>query len=269
MSDEDLDWVGAAPLGAKEMERLRQDLITQRTVIWVPLGFLIALSLLYFFERDLSEPEAILTLAFTLIIGVVFGRVSGNQRYSQIQNAMMDGLDIAPLLEQEGKGVAARVLGIPGGTDILDVVMRPEKGGAMAKEKDKWGRVVYKTRGRDPKGPAEGSGADTIDSSMPRVDAMTARPEFEGLEDDLTAAEQLVEEANIAKDVKAQEAWERAESSDPDLIEAGVSKLGDLVSKGHFTENGQDEDFPVAPTRADPNTPPPSLAGQADDQSQD
>ena len=265
MSDEDLAWVGAAPLGKEEMERLRKDLITQRTVIWVPLGFLVALSLLYFFERNLAEPEAILTLAFTMIIGVIFGRVSGKQRYAQIQNAMMDGLDIAPLLEEEGRGMAARVLGMPGGTDVLDVVMRPEKGGVMAKEKDKWGRVVYKTRGMDPKGPAEGSGADTIDSSMPRVDAMTPRPEFEGLEDDLTAGEQLVEEANIVKDVKAQEAWERAESSDPDLIEAGVSKLGDLIGTGHFSEQMQNEEFPVAPTRADPNTPPPSLPTRDED----
>ena len=85
---------------------------------------------------------------------------------------------------------------------------------------------------------------------------MTPRPEFEGIEGELTKGEKLVQEANIARDLKSQEAWEAAEKADPDLIEAGVEKLGDLVAKGHdFGEGG---DFPQAPTRAEPNTPPPS-----------
>ena len=144
---------------------------------------------------------------------------------------------------------------MPGQPDILDVLMRPGEGGALSKEKDQWGRVVYKTRGEDPRGPAEGSGADTIDSRMPRIDAMTPRPEFEGLEGELTEGEKLMAEANVVRDTKSQEAWEAAERSDPELIEAGVEKLGDLVAKGHdFGEGG---DFPQAPSRSNPNTPPP------------
>ena len=264
MASDDLIWVGATPLGSDEMERFRKDLILRRTVLWVPTGLILAMGLLFFFELPLSELESVATLLFAFFVGIILGRLSGNQRYRQIRDALLDGLDVAPLLQQEGKGIASRVLGMPGGADILDVLMRPHEGGALSKERDKWGRVVYKTRGEDPKGPAEGSGADTIDARMPRIDAMTPRPEFEGIEGELTEGEKLVQEANVARDLKSQEAWETAEKADPELIEAGVDKLGDLVAKGHdFGEGG---DFPVAPTRVEPNTPPP-LPSELDEDS--
>ena len=241
MASGDLVWVGAAPLGADEMKRLRRDLILQRTVLWVPTGLLIAMLMLFLSKLSLSSPESILTLSFAFFVGLILGRVSGNQRFSDIQNALLEGLDIAPMLHQEGRGITARFLGMPGGPDILDVLMRPQEGGALSKEKDEWGRVVYKTRAADPKGPAEGSGADTIDSRMPRIDAMTPRPEFEGLEGELTKGEKLREEANIVRDEKAQKAWQESEEADTDLIEAGVEKLGDLVAKGHFSEQDSEE----------------------------
>ena len=264
MASDDLIWVGATPLGSDEMEKFRKDLILRRTVLWVPTGLILAMGLLFYFELPLSELESVATLLFSFFVGIILGRVSGNQRYRQIRDALLDGLDVAPLLQQEGKGIASRVLGMPGGADILDVLMRPHEGGALSKERDKWGRVVYKTRGEDPKGPAEGSGADTIDARMPRIDAMTPRPEFEGIEGELTRGEKLVQEANVARDLKSQEAWDTAEKADPELIEAGVDKLGDLVAKGHdFGEGG---DFPVAPTRVEPNTPPP-LPSELDEDS--
>ena len=258
MSSEDLVWVGAAPLDSDSMAKLRRDLILQRTLLWVPTGFVIAIILLFIFKLPLSAPESILTLVFTFFIGLGFGRVSGNQRFTQIKDALVAGLSVTPLLEQEGRGITARFLGMPGGADVLDVLMRPQEGGTLSKEKDEWGRVVYKTRGSDPKGPAEGSGADTIDSQMPRVDAMTPRPEFEGIEGELTEGEKLLEEAKVARDEKSQESWEKSEAEDPDLIEAGVEKLGDLVAKGHFSAHEESGDFPEAPTRAAPNTPLPS-----------
>lgn len=269
MSSEDLVWVGAAPLDSDSMEKLRRDLILQRTLLWVPTGFVIAIILLFIFKLPLSAPESILTLVFTFFIGLGFGRVSGNQRFTQIKDALVAGLSVTPLLEQEGRGITARFLGMPGGADVLDVLMRPQEGGALSKEKDEWGRVVYKTRGSDPKGPAEGSGADTIDSQMPRVDAMTPRPEFEGIEGELTEGEKLLEEAKIARDERSQEAWQKSEAEDPDLIEAGVEKLGDLVARGHFATQEESGDFPEAPTRAAPNTPLPSQPEQDEDSSLD
>ena len=104
---------------------------------------------------------------------------------------------------------------------------------------------------------------------MPRIDAMTPRPEFEGLEGELTKGEKLIEEANVARDEKAQKAWTESEETDTDLIEAGVEKLGDLVAQGHFAENESGEEFPRAPKLESPNTPPPSPPELDDDSSLD
>ena len=258
MSREELVWVGAAPLAADEMEKLRRGLVLQRTVVWVPSGLITAMLLLYLFNLSLSSPESIVALSSALLVGLILGRISGRQRYNQFQNALLEGLDIAPMLHEEGRTIAARVLGMPGGSDVLDVLMRPQEGGTLSKERDKWGRVIYKTRAVDPKGPAEGSGADTIDARMPRIDAMTPRPEFEGIEGDLTEGEKLIEEANVARDEKAQKTWQISEESDTELIEAGVDKLGDLVAKGHYSEKDDIGDFPEAPKLDPPNTPQPS-----------
>ena len=157
------------------------------------------------------------------------------------------------------------MFGMPGGADILDVLMRPDDGGALSKERDKWGRVVYKTRAEDPSGPAEGSGADTFDERMPRIDAMTPRPEFEGLEGELTKGEKLIEEANVARDEKAQKAWKESEEGDTELIEGGVEKLGELFAQGHFSEKDGSGDFPEAPKLDPPNTPQPSQKEPEDD----
>ncbi len=269
MSSDDLIWVGSAPLSPEDMGRLRRDLVLQRTVLWVPTGLILSISMLFISGLKLSAPESIAAVSISFFAALLFARKSGNQRYRQIRNGLISGMNVTPLLQQEGRGIAARFLGMPGGSDILDVLMRPEKGGVLSKEQDEWGRVVYKTRGRDPKGPAEGSGADTIDARMPRIDAMTPRPEYEGIEDELTEGEKLMAEANVARDERAQDAWELAESQDPDLVEAGVEKLGDLVAQGHFLENNPEGVFPEAPTRAAPNTPPPSLPTQDEGQSQD
>ena len=71
MSRGDLVWVGAAPLGADEMEKLRRGLILQRTVVWIPTGLILAMLLLYFFKLSLSSPESILTISFTILVGLV------------------------------------------------------------------------------------------------------------------------------------------------------------------------------------------------------
>lgn len=266
MDNDDLIWVGAAALSSDEMKKFRRDLILRRTVLWVPTGLVLAMVMLYLFELPLSDSSSILTLVFALVVGIVFGRISGNQLYRRIHGALIEGLDVAPLLQQEGRGFAGRFLGMPGEADVLDVLMRPGEG-VLSKSKDKWGRVVYKTRGEDPRGPAEGSGADTIDSRMPLIDAMGPRPEYDGLEGDLTEGEKLMAEANIVRDIRNQKAWETAEKTDRELIEAGVEKLGDLVAKGH--DFGVGGNFPQAPSRTDPNTPPPSQTVPDEGLSQD
>ena len=108
------------------------------------------------------------------------------------------------------------------------------KDGELAKSVDWKGGEVYKTRGKDPRGPAAGKGADTFGDIVTRVDAMMPRPEHEGIEGPLTKTEKMVEEANEIAAEKALKEWEAAEAADPELIEAGVDKLGDLVASGHF-----------------------------------
>ena len=73
MSRGDLVWVGAAPLGPDEMEKLRRGLVLQRTVVWITTGLIIVMLLLYFFDISLSSPESILTLSFTFLVVLVFG----------------------------------------------------------------------------------------------------------------------------------------------------------------------------------------------------
>jgi len=254
MSGDKLDWVGSAPLDSALMGVLRRDLIVRRIMIWAPAGLIVAILLMYGLGISLSSNESIFTMVIALSLGIILGRMSGRIRYNRIHAALIRGMDIAPLLAEEEKHFGTKLLGMPGGSDILDIIMRPEGGGKLAKDKDKWGRVIYRTRGTDLKGPAEGGGADTIEASMPRIDAMTPRPEFDGLEDELTKGEKLVEEANLQKNEDAQVAWDAAESSDPDLIESGVEKLGDLVATGQLRTN--EGEFPQAPKRSEPDGSP-------------
>jgi hypothetical protein len=220
-------------------------------MIWVPAGLIVTIALLFGLEIPLKSKEALAIMGIAAILGIILGRTSGISRYSRIQSALIGGMDIAPLLAEEERHIGSRILGMPGGDDILDIIMRPREGGELAKDKDKWGRVVYRTRGKDPKGPAEGGGADTIEASMPRIDAMTPRPEFDGLEGDLTSGEKLVETVNKEQSVSAQAAWEQSESEDPDLIESGFEKLGDMVAAGQLRP--AEDNFPQAPKRDDPD----------------
>ena len=104
----------------------------------------------------------------------------------------------------------------------------------LAKEVSSSGGAIYKTRGKDPNGVALGGGADTFDSNMPTIDGMELKIEHKGLEAELERSTLIkVEADNIAAEI-SQTSWETAERNDPELIEAGVERLGDLVGQGHF-----------------------------------
>ena len=60
---------------------------------------------------------------------------------------------------------------------------------------------------------------------------------YADLEQDLTIAEQVKAEADKRYAEHAQQRWEEAERNDPDLIEAGVTRLGDLVTTDYFEKN--------------------------------
>jgi hypothetical protein len=63
------------------------------------------------------------------------------------------------------------------------------------------------------------------------------------MEGSLTSGEIMVEEANQEYAELAQKRWENAEANDPDLIEYGVERLGDLVKTDYFEKNAEEGAF--------------------------
>tara|TARA_B100001996_G_scaffold67715_2_gene49336 strand:+ start:792 stop:1469 length:678 start_codon:yes stop_codon:yes gene_type:complete len=117
---------------------------------------------------------------------------------------------------------------------VVDRIIEDAPDNPLQKTMSPSGGAVYMTRGRDPKGVAEGGGADTFDPRNPQIDGMDLRPEHEGLEGELRKSHEVKIEADEIVAEEAQKAWEEAERNDPELIEAGVERLGDLVGTGHF-----------------------------------
>ena len=92
------------------------------------------------------------------------------------------------------------------------------------------------TRGKDERGFTPGILESDLDSNRDITQAKD-REEYHGLEDDLTVAQQVKAEADQRYAEHAQQRWEEAERNDPDLIEAGVKRLGDLVATDYFEKN--------------------------------
>jgi len=99
------------------------------------------------------------------------------------------------------------------------------------------------TRGADEKGPDWGKTDFKMGSEPVRRDAIIEGKKYEGMEGDLTQGEQLRATADEEYAIMAQERWERAETNDPDLIEYGVGKLGDLVRTDYFEKNAEEGIF--------------------------
>ena len=253
MGRDRLEWVGAAPLEPQTMKKLRSALILRHSVFWLPATISCALITLFILALPLASGGGITTLSLSILLGIGLSRLAGVRAYQKIRLAMLRGLDVAPLFDLEARTLGARVFGPPVGAEILDVLMRPTEDGEMAKEQDKWGRVRYRTRGQDPRGPAEGGGSDTIDHTLPRITDTSDGKEYAKLEGPLTKGEKLLEEANVIRHKKADTAWESSEASDPELTEAGKERLGDLVATGHFAETATEGEFPVAPELESPD----------------
>ena len=63
------------------------------------------------------------------------------------------------------------------------------------------------------------------------------------MEGDLTSGEKMVLEANLEYATMAQKRWDESEANDPDLIEYGVKRLGDLVRTEYFDKNAEEGAF--------------------------
>jgi hypothetical protein len=95
-------------------------------------------------------------------------------------------------------------------------------------------------RGMDEKGPAFDKRGQAFAKGTARVDPGENEAAYSGLEGPLLKGETLLEEANASYTEHAQRRWEEAEKNDPDMIEAGVERLGDLVASGWFEANQKD-----------------------------
>ena len=113
-----------------------------------------------------------------------------------------------------------------------------------------------RTRGGDEKGPAFDKTSADVNPHMARVDPSLHEGDYEGLEDDLRVAEQLVEQANQHYAEEAQRQWELAEQRDMDMVEAGVDRLGDLVAQGWFEQNPEDGALAALMERAEDDDGP-------------
>ena len=94
-------------------------------------------------------------------------------------------------------------------------------------------------RGGDEKGPAFGKDNRNFSTHAKRIDAMANR-DYDGIPATSTDAEKMIRVADDFQSEKSAQQWKKSESTDTDLIEAGVQNLGDLVKSGWFDKN-QDE----------------------------
>jgi len=108
---------------------------------------------------------------------------------------------------------------------------------------EQWEREMKKqrtnplmTRGNDERGFTPGILESELDAEN-EYRAVEKDDAYEGLEAELSVAQQVKAEADQRYAEHAQERWEKAEQSDPDLIEAGVKRLGDLVTTDYFERN--------------------------------
>ena len=97
-----------------------------------------------------------------------------------------------------------------------------------------------RTRGKDERGFTGGIIESDLDEKQ-AIRPVSNHDRYEDLEQDLTIAEQVKAEADQRYAEHAQQRWEEAERNDPDLIEAGVKRLGDLGTTEYFEKNHDPE----------------------------
>ena len=96
-----------------------------------------------------------------------------------------------------------------------------------------------RSRGFDDKGPTGGVLISPLDKDNQRIDAMKNN-DYQHLNEDITAGQALIREADEKYAKISEERWKNSESKDADLIEAGVERLGDLLKTDWFEKNAKD-----------------------------
>ena len=99
---------------------------------------------------------------------------------------------------------------------------------------------MSRTRGGDEKGPTWGKQDGELGEVVTYRDAIEQGKVFDGLEGELSDAEQMLRNADEKYSEMAQQRWETSQSNDSDLIEAGVETLAELVTTDFFEKNSKD-----------------------------
>ncbi len=134
-------------------------------------------------------------------------------------------------------------------THLLDIDDKEERYQAYLEHLSEWIASDIeeinptRTRGSDPAGPDWGKTDFKLGHKPERRDAIIEGAKYTGMEGDLTSTEKMVADANTKYATMAQKRWEVSESSDPDLIEYGVERLGDLVRTDYFDKNAEEGVF--------------------------
>jgi hypothetical protein len=99
---------------------------------------------------------------------------------------------------------------------------------------------MARTRGGDEKGPTWGKQDGALGEVANYRDAVEQGKVFEGLEGELSNAEKMLRSADKDYSQMAQQRWETSQRNDPDLIEAGIETLAELVTTDYFEKNPKD-----------------------------
>lgn len=97
-------------------------------------------------------------------------------------------------------------------------------------------------RPSDPSGWTEGRSESDLGMGQRRDDS-SQDGTWDGLEGPLEPGEVLRAEADALQAEAAAIRWAEQEATDPELIEAGVERLGDLVATGHFARTAEPGGF--------------------------
>jgi hypothetical protein len=219
-------------VASEDLTRLYWRLFIGDVLWWLTLLILPGLILALLLDLD----SAILIRVAGLLLGLILliSALSARPLVRQMEEVLSRGHDVTELVDDMLERRRGPLFGLQTPLNEILAEIAATAGDEYAKEDDGKGGMRYRTRGKDSKGPARGGGADTFDQRNHRIDALVEHPEFDGLEDELSEAEKMVEEANKRLDKTHADAWLKAEAKDEELIESGFERLGDLVASGHY-----------------------------------
>jgi len=187
----------------------------------------------------------IISFAFGIVMGLRYDDplVIGNHTYLLIGGMISI---LTGILLYQNEEVFAQKYDM---THLLDIDDKEERYQAYLDHLSEWIATDIeeinptRSRGSDPAGPDWGKTDFKLGHEPVRRDAIVEGKKYTGMEGDLTSGEKMVADANSKYATMAQKRWEIAEANDPDLVEYGVEKLGDLVKTDYFEKNADEGGF--------------------------